>query len=187
MTIRATPLLVAPDDSGDDMIGKSMTSDDLIKGLRRINNNLVVPEPEDQYRTAMFKGITALYLGRPMAKGTTKICAFHLGMIPEWTLLDDDGVMISRGWRAIFWKVEKSGACRRESIERQFKVSLDHVTDSTLCKDCVKQGVRELHNLGKRRMCNFHDDLFGSIQQGKRDAPELKNEAGWEQTKVMFT
>lgn len=164
-----------------------MSSDDLIKGLRRVNNNLVVPSPEDRYRTKMFKGITALWLGAPLKKGSTKICAFHMGSIPEWTLLDADGMMITRGWRAVFWKVVNAGACRRASIEREFRVSLDHVTDTTLCKSCVREGERNTHNGGARKMCNFHDDLHGSIAAGKKDAPEIKNILGWEQSKVMFT
>ena len=164
-----------------------MSSDDLVRGLRRINNRLVVPDAQDKYRTNTFKGITALYLGPPGQKGGKKICAFHLGSVPEWTLLDADGMMITRGWRAVFWKVIKSGAVRQASIEREFKVSLDYVTDTTLCKGCVREGSRNEHNGGVRKMCNFHDDLHGSIAAGKKDAPEIKNIMGWEQSKVMFT
>ena len=186
MTIRATPLLVAPDDSGDSMLGQPMTSHNLITGLRRCNNNLVVPDAQDRYRTQMFKGITALWLGPPGQKSGRKICAFHLGQVPEWTLVDEGGMMITRGWRAVFWKVLKAGACRQADIEREFGVNLDYVTDTTLCKDCVREGDREPNNGGVMNRCNFHDNLHSGIKQGKKDAPELKNKSEWEQTKAIF-
>lgn len=186
MTVRATPLLVAPDNC-DTMMGTPMLSHDLITGLRRINSNLVVPDADDRFRTAQFKGITSLWHGAPLKEGSDKVCAFHLGPIPEFTLVDGDGVMVTRGWRAIFWKLEKAGYVTQTQLERQFRVNLDYNRDSSLCSECVRQGVREPHNGGAMRRCDFHDDLYQSIQQGKKDGPELKHQSEWSKTKEMFT
>lgn len=186
MSTPRTPLLVAPDGE-ENLLGKSMLSDDLIRGLRKCNPSLVVPAPEDRYRTPTFKGITTLWRGAPFQKGSTKICAFHLGAIPEWTQVDAEGRMITRGWRAIFEKVVRSGSSTRARIEHVFRVNLSESSNNALCVKCIRDGKREPHNNGKLRMCDLHENVYTSAQKGRVDAPELLNRANWRKTKEIAT
>ncbi len=186
MTAPRTPLLVAPE-GADDLLGRTMLTLDLVRGLRQVNRKLSIPDAEDDLRTPRFKGITTLWLGPPYAPGSKKICALHLGAIPEWTQLDANGMMITRGWRAIFEKVVRSGAGTRTRIERVFRVNLSESSDNVLCAKCVREGRRERHNGGARHMCDLHETVYARVEKNMADRPEKANRAGWRKTKEIVT
>lgn len=184
MGIPRNPLLVPPADTDpDDLLGRSMSSADLIRGLRRINPALTVPAPCDDNRTPRFKGITTLWIGPPFAPGSTKICALHLGAIPEWSQLDPQGVLITRGWRAIFEKVVRTGAATQEQIERVFRISATRGVSDTLCGWCVREGRRVPHNHGRLKMCDLHEGAYAAARRAHYQQPENESRARWRKTK----
>jgi hypothetical protein len=163
-----------------------MTGHALIKGLRKINPKIRVPSPQDRYRTPQFKGIVGIYLGEPGAPGSRYITAFHLGSVPEWTQLDENGALIQKGWRAVFEKVVRARAATVAQIERAFRVSLYYVDERLLCSYCLRRGDRNLHNGGAMKMCDFDEQLYRGIKTDKAEAPERELRAAYVKTKEII-
>ncbi len=139
MALPNTYLCTAPTDLKD-TVGAEMLSDDIVRGLRQINANIVVPLPEhyEHYYPLKNAGITCLWLGRP-GEGK-KITAFKLGPVPEFTQTNSEGGLICKGWRAVFEKVVKAGAATALQIESKFNISLATDGNDKSCIVCRKQG-----------------------------------------------
>jgi len=167
-----TPLRAAPLDATS-LFGGSILSEDLIKGLRRINNNIVTPLPEHYNEWYPYKkeGATCLWLGRP--GDGVKITAFHLGPVPEWTLMGE-GRLLRKGWRAIFDRVIRSKAATRQQIEREFRVSLEYDGRDKLCPRCFHEGMR-VAGAGASGLCDTHE----SVRRAAKQMSEARKEARW--------
>lgn len=173
MAAPRTPLLGAP--SQEDAFGQTMLSEDIIKGLRRINPNIVVPLPEHYKEWYPFKaaGGTCLWLGKP-GEGV-KITAMHLGAVPEWTQLCPEGIL-AKGWRAIFDRVIKARAATRAQIEREFRVSLTYSGSNKECPRCFQAGIREKSSAASG-LCDKHEyqrKIAVKARAFKEDRKEMK-------------
>lgn len=140
-----------------DLLGRPMTSDDIIRGLRQINANIVTnpPSPIKQVGATNQMGITCLWLGEPYVG--QKITAIRLGSIPEHTQLSPEGTTICKGWRAIFNKVIKARAATKGQIERKFKIDLTIEGDDGACRSCAAKNKRRAHNGGAAKLCAAHE------------------------------
>lgn len=178
MSVPNTPLLIAPPGESD-MLGRPMPGSDIERGLRRLNRLVYIHKQGPIH--------SGIWIGKPGADGTRFICAFHLGMVPEWSQIASDGKMIAKGWRAIFEKCVRGGVATRERIEREFRVSLQTGYASNLCTRCAKEGHRTTHNGGKWRLCDMHESIYDAADRAKRSGPERLDRAAWTKTKEFST
>jgi hypothetical protein len=122
--------------------------------------------------------VTTLWFGdQPGGPTAKKITAYTPGPIPEWTQIGPFGDIIAKGWRAIFYKVVRSGAATRAQIEKEFNVSLAVLgRERRLCPRCMREsGARRPTNGGARGLCDFHDDVVrdaAAIQRKRAEAKE---------------
>src|SRR3990167_7337475 len=180
--IPKTHLLVAPSTERD-LIGRTIPSSELIRGLIKLNPSLFCPDIKDEKHIEGWGGVTSLWLGQPDGGGRP-ICGIKLGLIPEWTQIDERGVLITKGWRAIFDRVVKSGAVRQTQIEMAFNVTLGlGEADANLCLGCTREGRREPTNGGVRRMCDIHDGAYTAAARAKSEGPELELRATYKKEK----
>ncbi len=173
-----TYLMTAPKEVAQNPFGETLLSDDLIRGLRRCNPNIVMPLP-DHY-TGWYpgkdrenpvdskKGATCIWLGQPCKgdgcpclKGGActgrKITGTTLGAIPEWTQIHPDGTVLAVGWRHIFEKVVKAGATSKARLEQEFKIVLDvGPPEQGVCPVCRRVG-KQTKGYGKLNLCRRHD------------------------------
>lgn len=182
MGLPATYLLAAPSDAAD-ALGKTMSSADLVKGLRMCNANLTVPDPSVfTWYPLQASGHTTLWLGEPF-KGT-KVAAFRLGAIPEWTQIGPDGLIIARGWRSVLSRVIQLKMVTQPAIERVFKINMDIVGADNSCPQCRREGLGLIRATSATGMCDTHDHLLKQIskaRRNKKDAPiALRDAARYE-------
>lgn len=172
MSLRQTYLLTAPSNT-DNPFGQTMTSTDLVKGLRRANPALSVPDPSlFEWYPLKSTGHTTLWLGEPF-KGK-KITVFRLGAVPEWTQLDPNGLVIARGWRSVLSRAIRSGAVSKHRIEHIFKINMDVCEKDDACPQCRREGLGTILATCASGFCDTHDTAFKQIQRAKRekkDAP----------------
>ena len=184
MSIPNTPLLVAPSDAAN-LVGKVIQSSELIRKLTKLNPRLFCPDIDDNNHIKSWHGVTSLWIGEPGGNGRP-ICGIRLGAIPEWTEIDKDGILVTKGWRAIFEKVIRFGATRRVEIEREFGISLEiGPSDMMLCRACVREGRRSITNGGVRSMCDIHDGAYGAADRAKSQGPEVEHRASWKKEKEI--
>lgn len=165
-----TPLLVAPSDAID-TLGTGMLHRDLIRGLRNANPNLCIPDPStwEGWYPGRAAGMTSIWWGQP--PHAPKICAFHLGVLPEFTQVTPDGIL-RRGWRDVLARVIKIGAASRESLERQFKVSLlTGAPDTKACSICRLDGL--ITTTEKDGLCAAH---YTAKQNRERAAAQARDQ-----------
>lgn len=187
MGLPSTYLLTAPSDS-EDTLGMTMTSTDLVKGLRMCNPNLTVPDPSVfPWYPLQANGHTTLWLGEPF-KGK-KITVFRLGAIPEWTQVDPQGLIIARGWRSVLSRVIRTKCATQAAIERVFKISMEIVGVDNSCPQCRREGKGLVKATSATGMCDTHDHLLKQIskaRRNKKDAPiALRDEARFESRKPV--
>ena len=162
MQIPHTPVLCAP--SQADPFGVTMLSADIIKGLERLNSKARIPTPSStpyDYPGKAF-GHTCIWIGPPGEPDSKKMCAFHLGAVPEWTQKDAKGRIIVRGWRSIFEKCIKLGFCSRLRLEREFRISMNVAQgkpEAKLCWRCMQESKFVRSNGGTLGMCDFHQNV----------------------------
>jgi hypothetical protein len=171
MALPKTYLLAAPSDAVNPL-GTTMLWTDLVNGIRRINNNVVIPMPEHfaRWYPGQSAGMTCLWLG-PVGTGR-KITAFHLGAVPEFTQVAPGGDIIAKGWRAVFAACVRARACTRRRIEREFKVSLEVDGKDRLCAPCFRNGDRTaVPQAGQ--ICSMHSQIAREVVKAR----ELKDEA----------
>ena len=182
----STPLMVAPSDAPNEM-GKTFGSADLIGRLVKAQPRLFCPDANDRGHIDGWHGVTSIWFTK--ADGESRpICGIKLGLIPEWTRIDNKGVLITKGWRAIFDKVIKSGAVRRAVLERAFGVTLgEGEKDAGLCRTCIREGKRAPSNGGAALMCDVHDEVYRSVARAKFKAPEREERAVWTKEKVIVS
>lgn len=166
-------LLTAPAEASD-LLGQTMTSGDIITKLKAINPEITVWEqyaeglwwPGKDWADTDWGVKTSLWIGPPGEETSQKITAINLGAVPEFTQIGPDGRTIVKGWRQIFEKVIKSGACSRISLERAFGVTLAYVEGTTLlCHACLRQGKRRRHNGGMLRLCKLHEQVVKACRE----------------------
>ena len=170
MSIKGTYLLTAPSDAAD-ALGQTMTSHDLVKGLRQCNNNLTIPDPSVfPWYPGQANGHTSLWLGEPF-RGR-KITVFRLGAIPEWTQVDPRGIIIERGWRAVLIKAIRSRVVTKAQVERVFRISMDIVGYDNCCQQCRREGLGFVKANGVSGLCDTHDHAWKQIEKAKRQKKE---------------
>jgi hypothetical protein len=157
---------------------QGMHHSELMRHLKNLNANIHAPLP-DRYPgwfPGKEVGITCLWLGTPSAPGSRKVCAFSLGVIPQWTVKGPKGQMRKKGWRAIFARLIKVKAATKHDLEREFLVSLDpgDKKGDGLCLHCARAG-KSVRATGSGRLCKIHT----RIQQIVSKAMEKKKEARW--------
>ena len=181
-------VMCAPDRAFD-QLGTGMPSTDLIRGIKMLNARVVIPEP-DHYREwypGKKSGQTCIWIGPPGLATSKKICAFHLGMIPEWTQIAPcnlctmlgtrcahAGTMMARGWRSILDLCIRRRVASRAAIERTFRVSMNIGGKDTLCRICRKDGLRSPVD-GKADVCEVHRNAQAHLQMSR----ERKKAAAW--------
>jgi hypothetical protein len=182
----STHLLVAPSDATD-LVGQGIPSSKLIRKLIKLNSTLFCPDIKDEKHIEGWEGVTSLWIGVP-GGGGRPICGIKLGMIPEWTQIDEKGILITKGWRAIFEKIIRAGAVTRLQVETEFVVTLgDGERDRNLCSVCVKEGNREMSNGGARGYCDMHDVVYTAVAEAKRKGPERAERAVWKKEKTIVS
>jgi hypothetical protein len=177
MAVPNTPLMVAPSDAPD-LLGRIIPSSEIIRGLIKLNPRIFCPDIDDNNHINGWHGVTSLWLGTPSGNDPRKtaarpICGIRLGAIPEWTQINSEGILITKGWRAIFDKVIRSGAATRTQLEVAFGVTLVYEDAAApLCAKCIVTGEREVSNGGKRGYCETHDQIYATAARAKASAPE---------------
>ena len=165
-------LLCAPSD-GEESLGKGMHSTDFLKAIRQCNPNLTTPDPSVHgWYPRKNVGHTTIWLGEPF-KGR-KITTLQLGIIPEWTQVDPQGLIISRGWRSVIQKLLQARCVTKRTIERVFKITLDLGKPNDICQQCLKEGRGRIPTKAASRLCDTHDHLIKQVhqnQQRTKDAP----------------
>ena len=122
MTIASTYLMTAPSDSSGDTMGNAIEASVLISRLRRLEPNIHVWQQfGDQDYPGKKTGGTCMWMGDPGGI-SRKITAFHMGPVPEFTVLSADGHIVVKGWRAIFDRVIRIARIRRLDIEKAFNI-----------------------------------------------------------------
>lgn len=186
MSNLSTHLLVAPSDATD-LFGQGIASSDLIRRLIKINPALFCPDIKDDKHIEGWQGVTSLWLGHPEGGGRP-LCGIKLGMIPEWTQIDEKGILITKGWRAIFEKIIRARAVTRLQVETEFAVTLgDGERDTKLCSRCVREGKREASNGGARGFCDTHDVVYAAVDEAKRKGPERAERLTWKKEKEIVS
>ena len=168
-------LLTAPLDAAT-AFGVGMQHDVLVKGLRECNLNVSVPLPDSypHWYPGKANGQTTIWIGPPFEATSRKVCAFHIGEIPEFTQVDDKGNIIRRGWRAILEKCIKAGVASKRRIESKFSVILDYAGPDRACWKCRMSGkIRRATCPGP--LCDLHSE----VQKTANKAVELKKEKAW--------
>lgn len=170
-----TYLLAAPIGM-DDAFGRGMLHGDFVKKLKSCNHRIEIPLPEScpWWYPGKQAGMTSIWVGEPFKGTSKKICAFHLGMIPEFTQIDDQGNIMRRGWRAILSKVARSKAVSKTKLERVFNATLDYDGFDGACVRCRREGTIK-RGSPKDGLCNFHRE----IEMTSITAQEVKKEKQW--------
>jgi hypothetical protein len=172
MSAPNTPLMVAPADAPNPF-GQFIQSGDLIRRLTKLNKRIFCPDINDANHIEAWHGVTSLWLGTPDGGGKP-ICGLRLGPIPEWTQISDEGILITKGWRAIFDKVIRSGAISAPQLEVEFGVTLSYgKADANLCPKCVKEGRRTSGDGGARGYCEMHTDAYDTAARAKASGREI--------------
>lgn len=170
-----TYLLTAPMDV-ENAFGRGLHHADLVKRLIALNRRLDIPLPEacPWWYPGKKAGMTSIWVGEAFKATSKKICAFHLGEIPEFTQIDDEGNIIRRGWRAILQKVIKSRAITKAAAEKAFAVTLDYDGFDGACVRCRREGTVRAGS-PKDGLCAFHSE----IEMVSVSAQETKKEKAW--------
>ena len=152
--IPKTYLLTAPSDALDPL-GRSMSHTEVIRLLKLANPSLYIPTEGWQ---TWGKDLTSIWTGVPLQPGSKKICAFRLGMIPEFTQIGPDSRVIARGWRAILERVVAMRAAKRTDLERLFNVTMGFDGRDKNCYRCRRFGVVAPSD-SPGGMCKLHDGM----------------------------
>jgi len=165
MTQPRTHLLTAPADVGMCAFGQVIHSNDLIRKLKRINPRVYHWQASANLKASWdgeSKGSTCLWISRGGGKAD-KITAFGVGPIPEFSQIGPEGLVIVKGWKAIFERCISCRVTTRNRIEQVFGVSLDYheKTDAT-CISCLKERGSIVKTSAPGALCFNH--------QGVRDA-----------------
>ena len=174
-----TYMLGAPTDA-DNPFGEPLSAHALLKGLRLCNVNLHAPLPDayDTWFPGKAQGMTALWLGQPSTPGSKKICAFHLGIMPEFTQIGPDGEILRRGWRSVLRKVITARAATKRTVNRVFKIDIDTDGEDPSCSRCRMEG-RTTKADSAGNLCTLHANV-------KKDAlrmAEARKEMEWLQSR----
>lgn len=151
-----TYMYVAPGGSTS-RFGQSILSSTLIAGLQRLDSRLQIPMPSSipHWYPGKDVGQTCIWLGEPSKPKSIKVCAFHLGAVPEYTQVAENGMIMARGWRSIFEQVMRRTAITRTALEREFRVRLEHDGTDGYCAKCAKVGHRVKAD-SARNLCSVH-------------------------------
>lgn len=164
--------LLVPPDGDSNPFGRAIPWTDFVRWLKTVN-------PRIYHTPVTAWGMTTLWNGVPHAPGSKSISAMNIGDIPEWTQVDDKGMIIAKGWRAILKKVVQARAARKEAIERVFRVSLDLTDKDGLCRTCIAEGQRRPVTSASG-LCNFHDsalDAAKAADEGRKEAECLSSKS----------
>lgn len=183
MAVPNTYLLGAPCDK--DPFGRAIQSSDIVKGLKEINPRITSWEQHTPglWYPGKKRGISSLWLGQPGATwskadktvGGIKISAFNYGPIPEFTQIDPNGEIISKGWRAIFAKVMLMKAASAQALEQKFHVRLEVGEEDTVyCRLCRREGRYEKSE-NSSGLCNIHEAVRKQVEQTKARKAQVKD------------
>jgi hypothetical protein len=175
-----TYLLSAPLDA-DDAFGQGLHHVDLALKLKACNKRIEIPLPEScpWWYPGKKAGMTSIWVGEPFKPTSKKVCAFHLGMLPEFTQIDDQGNIMRRGWRAVLSKAIKAKAIRKAVAERIFKTTLDYDGFDGACVRCRREGTLK-RGSPKDGLCDLHREMSvvtTSVQELKKEKAWLKQQS----------
>jgi hypothetical protein len=173
-------MLTAPLDMKN-AFGQGMHHRDLALKLLACNPAFEIPLPEScpWWYPGKKAGMTSIWIGEPFKPTSKKICAFHLGMLPEFTQIDDAGNIIRRGWRSILSKCIKSKAVTKRKVRTIFKTGVDYEGFDGACVRCRREGTLK-RGSPKDGLCELHrmmDDLSSRITEGKKEGKWLKEQS----------
>lgn len=146
----------------------------LIEGLRKLNSNLFVPDPDNFPHLVQGAGVVGLWLGYPANNTCKRIATFPAAMVPEFTQIDQYGRVIAMGWRAIFAKAIRAGVVTKRAVERQFRVNLDYDGVDNVCPSCRKSGQIVKTDGGKLGLCSEHQQAKDNAARAAEFEKELK-------------
>jgi len=148
-----TYLLTAPADlAATNAHGSAMRHVDLVEKLQECNPAIRCPMHEYE--------ATTLWLGAPYAPGSRFLLAIPQGMIPEFTLLDAQGIPTKRGWRAVVEKLWRAKIITKRRVEKAFGISFDADGWDGYCIECRRATVlkKAVSSISKR--CQWHEDIW---------------------------
>lgn len=178
--IPKTYLLTAPGGSGNKH-GTGMLSSKMIAGLKKLNPTIWVEAdycgyPDGVWYPGRYTGLTCLWFGRPGNKdGSKKISGFVPGIIPEFTILNEKGMVETLGWRRILEKAIKFKAVRRAAVEKLFGVTLD-IQDGhpdLWCRDCMRKG-KQVKATSANNLCDMHSRIVKNVSKANDFKSDLK-------------
>ncbi len=173
MTVARTYLKTAPSDS-ENKFGMAIDAHTIITKLKKLNPNIHVWQQfGDQLYPGKQTGGTCMWIGEPGGT-STKITAFHMGQVPEFTQLDEKGAITVKGWRAIFDRVIRIAKVRRVDIEKAFGVTLEAGESDRICQQCARAHGKIVKVSGKDLLCNFHLGVKRNVDKTLDFRGELK-------------
>lgn len=168
--------LFTPPEGVTDPYGTGIHHSDFARKLRLLNKRLQMPTPDqwgENYYPGREHGITTVWLGTPQAPGSKKITAVTMGQIPEWTVMDAQGNVVQKGWRAILSKCIKARCFTQQAAERLFNTSLEVSGRSNLCDQCAAEGKRRLATSASK-LCDTHDGIRKETKRAQEAGKERK-------------
>lgn len=187
-------------DGEKDYFGSPIHHKVIVKGLKDLNRKVwCFDEYPDGYfwpgRYTEMPG-TTLWLGAPIwacdnvpqARTSAemirrnknygkKISAIPMGLVPEFTRLDEDGSgkVICLGWRAIFEKCIRARVASRRAVEKEFKINLQHTGPNGTCVRCQRIGVISRGH-GIARACKMHMQVADALKAAKLVKEQVDHE-----------
>jgi hypothetical protein len=157
VTVPKSYLFTAPHDAGPDSFGNAIDANDLIAKLRKLEPRIHVWQqfPDYKWYPGKSRGTTCMWLGDP-GGSSRKITAFNMGPIPEFTVLNSEGDIQVKGWRAIFHRVMTVTNITKAQLESTFDVSLAVGPHQPICEQCLRAHGKIVRTPNKERLCNFH-------------------------------
>lgn len=167
MGVPRSYLLVPPE---GDTFGTAIHWEAFLRRLRKLNKRI-------QATPVTPWGMSTIWLGTPHRKTSKSISAFTVGEIPEWTVMDDRGLIQAKGWRAILQKAVKLRAFRQTDVEREFIISIDYDRVDQFCRPCIGDGLRRKAT-SSGGLCTFHYSALKSARiadEGRKEAEACRS------------
>jgi len=137
-----------------------MHATDLIAKLKKVDSRVWT-------QSVLFGPPTCVWIGEHQnPKASRKISAISIGVIPEFTQLDPNGMVVALGWRRILEKAIKNGRMNRAKIEKAFGRTLDISGSSGQCYSCKKVGKNVKADSGDQ--CNFHRGVLNNAERARQ-------------------
>ena len=165
MSVPDTYLLTAPNTTGD-LFGQAMPSHNLIQTLKKVDRRVWTD-------SVLYGPPTCLWIGEHQnKKASRKMSSIPTGVIPEFTQLAPEGMIVALGWRRILEKCIRYGRMDRAALEKAFGRTLDVGGEGKNCRSCKQLG-QDVKANGKGAQCDFHSNLIKKVWQERQEKDEL--------------